>query len=676
MERNKTARCELRLQRRIIDAELMVNNAPIVIKNARIALSEEPVPGGRLLRLRLSLDNEPCEQSFNLQSEWPVRLLLPMEKPKEMTVFHLFKDWWTRPSFVSRFEGIPPRTQMLLLRYPDRCACLVPMVGKEFKACLMGGTQQKLTVWMSAYRGGQSTLDEPVYLLTEGPTASEAVHSAFTWLAEYYGIPTREERRIPELFRYLGWCSWDCFYTQVTEEGLRLKAAELTKKQVPVRWMIIDDGWLSTEGKKLVDFAPDRTKFPQGFRPMVDELKRDTCIRWFGVWHALCGYWGGIAPESRVAIQEREHLYSSVSGKLLPSPFTGVGFYRHWYQQLRREGIDFVKVDAQSVVPYQFENSLPLAEAARGLHQALEGGAAVLDGAVINCMGMAMENVLSRGSTAVSRNSDDFFPRQEGSFTEHLLQNAYNALYHDQLYCCDWDMFWTQHPDAVKHSLLRAISGGPVYFSDRVGDTNPEILKPLAYLDGELLRMDHSAKPTEDCIFTDPTQQGVLKLHNTAPWGGISAAGGIAAYNLTGECQRFSIGPKDIPGLAESSNYWVYDYFERRSFLLGREETLHLTLEKGGFCWYVFLPTGKSATYLGLLEKYVGFTAVETICEGTDRDSIVLHESGPVGWLSDCIPSRVWWGGEDVTSLVQVQKPLFTLLLPEKPGRGVLTLEW
>ena len=53
-------------------------------------------------------------------------------------------------------------------------------------------------------------------------------------------------------------------------------------------------------------------------------------------------------------------------------------------------------------------------------------------------LGMAMENILSRPTSAISRNSDDFMPNKENGFVEHLLQNAYNSVYHDELYYCDW----------------------------------------------------------------------------------------------------------------------------------------------------------------------------------------------------------------------------------------------
>lgn len=53
-----------------------------------------------------------------------------------------------------------------------------------------------------------------------------------------------------------------------------------------------------------------------------------------------------------------------------------------------------------------------------------------------------------------------------------------------------------------------------MYFSDKIGKTNPEVVKPLMYRDGRLLMMNRAAKPTEDCIFSNPMESGVLKLHN------------------------------------------------------------------------------------------------------------------------------------------------------------------
>ena len=672
-----------------------VNQENFILGSTRVCLKEHRSGQLQSVSLHLNLLQEEHWIFDGLDLKAPVRVFVPLDpKPEKMTALYMFADWWTRPAFAERFEDIPPRTQVLLLKWKDKYACLVPMVGEHWKATVNGGTETELCLELSAGVGGSMSMEEPLYILAEAYSVGEAVHCAFTRLAREKGIPMRQERRLPEQFRSLGWCSWNAFYTDVDETGLRQKAEEFTQKSVPVRWMIIDDGWMSTQDTFLTDFTPDRKKFPNGFSQMIKDIRQSSAIQKFGVWHALGGYWSGVQKGSVLAEQEAEHLKECTNGLLVPSPEHGAAFYQHWYQLLRRQGIEFVKVDGQSTAARYFENTLPVSSAVRGMNEALESGASLMDNNILNCMGMAMENILARPSSAVSRNSDDFFPNREGSFTEHLLENAYNAIYHDELYCCDWDMFWTSHPDGRKHSLLRAISGGPVYFSDRVGETNPDVLKPLAYLDGSLPMMIRSAKPTEDCVFSDPRSGGVLKLHNAAPWGSVMA-GGIAVYNLTGEQQNFSFAPSDIPELEKSRRYWIYDWFGKQAYSMDAEERFEGTIDAQGFGWYVILPERESLSCLGLTEKYVGFSAVESVSEVSGCTTVVLRETGTVSWLSHRKCRSVELNGEDISSKMVIadsvtalskmssadgntaaRASMFTLHIEEKPEKAVLCIRW
>ena len=643
----------------------------------RAEFTEHSVDGCRLGRIQLCLDKGPLSEPNNLAAEVPVRAYLQMrERPEKITAMYMFNPWWTRPAFVDSFQEIPAHTQIAFFKYRDRCACFLPVVGEHFKAYLTGGTETELCLEMTAGMGGQSRMDEPLYLFAEAPTVAEAVHTVFLHMANMKGIRLRKARRLPEMFRYLGWCSWDAFRTEVTEDKIRWKADELIEKQVPVKWMLIDDGWFPAQEKMICGFAPNKEKFPNGFQRMIADIREKGGVKWFGVWHALAGYWDGIAPESALAAQEASHLYRTVNGSLVPSPRTGAGFYNNWYKVLAREGIDFVKVDGQSSVPFYFENSLPVSEAARGISEALESGAYRMDGSIINCMGMAMENVLARPASALSRNSDDFVPDKENGFAEHLLQNAYNAIYHNEIYCCDWDMFWTKHEDAVKHSLLRAVSGGPVYFSDKIGDTVPEMLQPLTYPDGRILMMDRSARPTEDCVFANPLENGVLKLHNTAAWGEDRKGGGIAVYNLTTEQQTFAFTPADIPDLDVCGQYWVYDFFSKKVRFLGRKEVYQAEIESGGAAWYVILPQAGNAACFGLLDKYAGFSAVESIRESENASVMVLHAGGTIGWASGRQPRKVMLDSIDVTEDVEQSGNLYVLPRPETADKTVLSIIW
>ncbi len=109
---------------------------------------------------------------------------------------------------------------------------------------------------------------------------------------------------------------------------------------------------------------------------------------------------------------------------------------------------------------------------------------------MINCMGMAPESYWHRPVSAVTRTSDDFLPHDPASLAEHLLQNAYCSPLMGELYRCDWDMFWTSHPHARTHALMRALSAGPVYCSDAAGRTDPAVLGPLLLSDGRVPRPD------------------------------------------------------------------------------------------------------------------------------------------------------------------------------------------
>ncbi len=678
MTEKNNIRCQVNCQKgKRIDAEIPMDTGIYEEEGIHIEVTEKNMEGCRLGEILLDMKNESCRENWNLRMEKPIRIYLPVsEYPEKITAMYLYNEWWTRPAFVDSFQEIPDHTQVAFLKYKNRFMCLIPMVGREFKTYMVKGTETEICLEMTAYIGGQRRMEEPLYLTAEAPTLQGAVHKAFKYLAEYKGIRMREDRRIPEMFQYLGWCSWDAFYKDVTEDKIRQKAAELLEKKVPVKWMLIDDGWLSAKEELLCGFMPDKEKFPNGFREMIQDIKSKGDIRWFGVWHAFGGYWGGVLPGSDLDFLERPYLSKTVNGKLVPSPGTGERFYRDWYQELRREGIDFVKVDGQSAVPYYFENTLPVSEAARGMNQALEGGASYMDGAIINCMGMAMENILARPTSAISRNSDDFVPDKENGFAEHLLQNAYNAVYHNELYCCDWDMFWSMHEDCVKHSLLRAVSGGPVYVSDKTGATDPDVLKPLLYENGRILMMDRSAKPTEDCVFSDPTADGVLKLHNVASWGDCQKGGGIAVFNLTDRKQSFTFRPTDIPDLEAADMYWVYDYFERKVFSLGRDDRYEGSAVQGGFGWYIMLPQRKNSSCLGLLDKYVGFTAIESIFEDEHTEIVVVRESGTVGWISEKEPQKVMLNAADVTENVKKEDKLYTISLAASSARMILSIVW
>lgn len=640
--------------------------------------------GCLLGEVKAALKGEAFRENDGFAYKEAVRIALRFkENPDRMTAMYLHRDWWTRPAFVTTWSDLPEHTQAVYLDYGDHFGCLLFMAGNEYKAQAVaasgkGTDRETLSVGMTAYCAGQMSLEEPVFVLSEADTPYEAVELACRAAADRAGVLLREKKELPEIFDYLGWCSWDAFYTDINEEKVRQKAEEFKEKDIPARWLLLDDGWLSVREERLYDLMPEKEKFPDGFSQLTEDLKKDSYVRWIGVWHSLGGYWGGIEPGSKAYREEEPHLYTTRSGKILPSPKAeaGYGFFRDWYEKLRGEGIDFVKVDGQSAVKNHFANDIPVSLAARETHKALEGAAAAyMGGRLINCMGMAMENILGRQGSALSRNSDDFVPDDREGFGEHLLQNAYNAPYHNAFYVCDWDMFWTFHPDAAKHAVLRAISGGPVYFSDRIGDTVKDAVMPLCFSDGRILCMERSAMPSPDRLFTDPIKEGVVKLGNLADCGVAGKKGGaVAVYNLTDTMQETGLCAGDIFDLPKG-DYLCVDGMEKKIIGWVSEsggEVFPLSVEQNGFGLYLFVPAACGCAVVGLLEKYISFLGLKEVKMLPDGFLAIAQECGTFGFYAEKKVRGVTVNGIDRTNLLEKTNGLYRINVQGETGQMVV----
>jgi raffinose synthase len=600
-----------------------------------------------------------------------------LEEVTGLMATYQHKDWWTRPTFERDVRNLPPRTQTLLFERGSAAAphyyYLLPVCDEVFRA-EMYGDEQGLVLTHAAYNGGHTECQTVSFVLGTDANPFQLVEETTNHAVNQLQSPVqlRSDKVYPEILEYLGWCSWDAFYHKVNAEGLMDKAEEFAAKRLPVKWFMIDDGWLDVRDERLHAFTADKEKFPDGLGIVTDRLKQEYGLRFVGVWHTLFGYWGGIDPASRLAADYAPHLFRTNAGRIVPSPdgVNGFGFWQAWHGFLKQQGIDFVKVDGQSGVRNFLEHNRDIGRAARASHTSLEASTSLhFDNQVINCMGMAAENVWHRPYSAVSRNSDDFVPDATGSFKEHALQNVYNSLFHSQFYWGDWDMFWTNHPQGQNNGLLRAVSGGPIYFSDRVGETDAMQLHPLVLHDGRVIRCDGPGLPTLDCLFHDPAKEAVaLKVWNTA-----NGVGVVAMFHIYEGKQilNTSIRPSDVPGLS-GEHFAVLDYFNGTVTVLGPNESLGVSLADEGYAlFYVFAIDTQLATPVGLLNKYIAPGTVSRSTRLPNRIMVELQEGGEFGFLSHVDPVSVLVNGQVFP--VQKRSPAVekkTFLANEMSERG------
>ena len=493
--------------------------------------------------------------------------------------------WWMYPQFDTDLGALKPKTQSLLLQIGALHYHLLPLCEGNFRAEFEAGC-----LYLSA--GVDTDTMHGAFLAVSVSTDPyDAVANTYT-AARADGaltVPLREERSVPALFDGFGWCTWDAFYNDVSSALIYEKLEEFREKDIPVKWIIIDAGWMQRDNRLLQGLHVN-DHFPEGLAAAVKKIKEEYGIERVGIWHTLQAFWDGIDPASPLAAELGDALMKTASGWLIPAlDETGADrFWDAWYSYLKNCGIDFVKVDNQSSLPNQLKGTCPTPEGCRAAHENLERAVdKYFDGIIINCMGMDMENVLSRPRSAVSRNSDDFYPTHERGFIKHLYQNAYNAVWHSQIYCCDYDMWWSDHPEsAIQSGVLRAISGSPVYISDKIGQTNRANILPLLDDDGSLMRCDGAAIPTRDCLYTDCTKEDkLLKVCNRA---GENFA--VAAFNVSDGEITDTLDFGTIPGISDRCEYVAYEYFSKTYTRVSAFEDTEITLPRDGVCVWSLYP--------------------------------------------------------------------------------------
>jgi hypothetical protein len=426
----------------------------------------------------------------------------------------------------------------------------------------------------------------------------------------------------------------------------------------------------------LKGFGINMDKFPSGMDGLIRNLKENYSLKYVGFWHAYHGYWQGVDPESELARKYKKNLMQTLTGALIPHPKfeKGSPFYMDYHAAIRAAGGDMVKVDNQSSTVNFTLNRAPIGHAAAGLQDSLQASVNEnFDGAVINCMEMTVENIYFWHSSNVSRNSDDFFPDITDNARVHVYHNAYNALWMSQLAYPDYDMFQSHPPQAEMHSVLRAVSGGPVYVTDTPGKQNWEILWKLTFKDGRAPMPDAPALPTVDSLERDPMNEAVpLKMFARSGVAGI-----VAAFNVleTGGPVAGSVSPADVYGL-EGSRFAVLEHFSKHALSMARGESIPLTLPEFGAALYLIVPIKQHAAVFGLINKYIAPAGIISSEAGHGKVRATLREGGEFAAYLECEPATVTLNGEFANqNQWSFRNGLFKMTIPEAPGQPEITIE-
>lgn len=560
-------------------------------------------------------------------------------------------EFWCKPFFGTNMAEIPDETQILISQLDNEdFLAVIPVVNDKYKSVIKGSDKDEFTVRIFSWCDKLYSCHGLTFVYAIGKKPMELVENCVKTALKILnkGTRHREDRRYPEVFEYLGWCSWDSMQIRVSEEGLLRKCEEFKEKNIPIKWAMIDDMWAEVRdfyGEEystfydmvvlmhraaLWHYEADPIRFPKGLSHTVEKIK-EYGIK-VGIWHPTTGYWRGIDPDGDAYKALKNYLIETPGHFFVPDwkCNNSYMYYKTLHDFFAKCGIEFVKIDNQSMTNRYYKGLAPVGQVAKEFHDGMEASVGEhFDNCMINCMGMGSEDMWSRTVSPISRCSGDFQPENKEWFTKHILMCAYNSVLQGQFYWCDWDMWWTDDGQAAKNSLMRAISGGPIYVSDKIDRSRNEFLSPLAFDDGKILRCDRPCVPTADCITEDSTKSGkALKLQNIAGNHGI-----LSVLNIDENFMPVSavISIDDVDGLQEDE-YAVYEWFSKTVRFLEKGESFNIELkDENDYRLYIFAPVKDGFAAIGRTDKFISPKTIEYVCD----EKIKLIEDGPYAYVKN-----------------------------------------
>jgi hypothetical protein len=238
----------------------------------------------------------------------------------------------------------------------------------------------------------------------------------------------------------------------------------------------------------------------------------------------------------------------------------------------------------------------------------------------------------------------------------------------------DYDMWQTHDQFPAYHAVARAISGGPVYVTDKPGRGRLEYLWPLILSDGRLIRMKEPGLPARKSLFVDPYKD----LAPFMAFARAGDAGALAIWNV----DRYErpvktvISPSDIEGI-EGKTFAVNEYFSGELTTLGLEEEMEVRLQGWDVKLYSVAPIVDGFAAIGLANKYVGPATVASVDRDGDQVRVTLAEAGRFKAYCARPPKEVRADGAQIESksFDPATGELMVQLINIPGGSGPVTVE-
>lgn len=613
---------------------------------------------------------------WSTERAWSERMFEVGKMPaltRLMALYRKRSSCWIEPAFGGTIGQVPPETQFLLAELQGGAlhAVLLPLIDPKVRCSLVGDRVD--AVHLLAESGDPqvtATSAEGLYLLV-GDDPYELVSRAAVEVRRLLGTAEpRPEREVPDFVRYYGWCSWNAFYDRISEANLRKAMEAYAQGGVQPGFVVVDNGWQQiSDDKMLTGYGAIRQKFPGGVAGTVRMLKGEFGISRVLLWQTFNGYWRGADSNRLPAVgvrpmeamipsryreqrrpMQRDGPIDTMGKSFYPDFFYDevvgqpdlIDFYSDYHGHLAAAGVDGVKIDAITWIELLGEGAGGRVGAMADLVTAAEAsGRDYFDRNIIWCSSCSSDMILQAPRWAVTRSSQDFLPKVPASHGRHLVINAQASLWMGEFVIPDWDMFQSGHESGPFHAAARAISGGPVYSTDEVGQEDFDVLSKLVMFDRTVPLTQTHARPSPASLYEDPAVSGrPLKIFNRNTTGYV-----VGAFNCSfGEGENHdavgTLGPKDVPGISgERFALYLQEAADLRT--LGRTESVPVMLSPLGFEIATLVPIRDGFAPIGIADLFNSGGAIEHFEQVGRSVHLSLHDGGRFLAYSVSRPSAV-----------------------------------
>mmetsp|Transcript_3381 Transcript_3381/g.10278 ORF Transcript_3381/g.10278 Transcript_3381/m.10278 type:complete len:887 (+) Transcript_3381:212-2872(+) len=612
------------------------------------------------------------EQEGEAFLEYPLRV---ESSVKRILDLRRLKPFWTYPKVVSSLGEVDEETQYMVVEFEDGkfCTFLAMVDVKRRARAGLRGWGGGLVVRVDA---GDAGVEEGALVMAAAVsdalmTATRLTHQIATEMLRKQPRFEDDSADVYRLTRGIGWCSWDAFGTKVTADDVLGSVRALVDGGVPIRWVIIDDGWQDVDeaSRELRSFGVAEQFGDMG--KLIEQLKSEMGIEFVTVWHTIIGYWNGCAVQDVEVDKLRARFSSGLIAldanemrqewiKNYSIPRDARAFFDGYYAELQKMGVDGVKVDAQSILEAVGGRDRGRTEVFARYRSALEGAAdRHFGGTVINCMSCVNDAVFcaeESPSAVVWRTSDDhaFHGREEDDkqVAFHIWSNAVNDLYLGEQFVPDWDMFRCSDRHTAVHAASRAVSGGPIYVSDGPNEGHRvDVLKKLVDSKGQALACPYAGKVCERSVFDNPLVSGRPFL----VWNENALTAVVAVFNLSVDA------PCSVPVAPRPEDAGVlkakckdasarYGAWSNRSGFLGLvglgepvaadELGSPLDFDVVTFAPVYSLPGGAEFCVFGLVDAYNGGATLTSVSTDDSRAEAGLRYTGRTGFWTSVAPKK------------------------------------